>query len=262
MLLIVGHNEGKGKALSMALTKQRIYSAFVSYERLIHSFKNPTQKVKRRSIKRIDPTSMDYYLELYRLDTEEEPLPEEPLPSVSGFVLLLPDGGETQAETVMEQLTTHHPSTKILALCEHPAEYMPYMSSCQYTIFASIDSISQITVGLRSQISESGFDFACMRFGHLRLYADEVDAYLYGRRLYLTPKEYDVLRFLCFHVGMIFSAESIMAYCFPSTFARLPSNAVTHICRINQKAKKVAGKPLIRCKKGLGYYVPEEKAEP
>jgi DNA-binding response OmpR family regulator len=87
------------------------------------------------------------------------------------------------------------------------------------------------------------------------LYEDEKDAYLFGKKLYLTSSEYRILRFLSFHEGIPFNAESIMSYCFPSTFARKKSNAITHICHINAKTKKLTENTIISCKKNVGYYV-------
>lgn len=262
MLLIIGQNEGKGKALAMKLTKCRVYSAFLCYEKLINEFKNPSTLHKRRSLKRIDPTSMDYYLELYQQDAEKDTVPDEPIPQIPALVLLLPDGGETQAEAVISKLREKHPTTVVIALCNHPSAYMPYMSECDHTIFARETEAEPIISSVRERLTIRIGDPDRIILGHLRIYSDEKDAYLYGKRLYLTPKEYDVLRFLALHVGTFFSADSIMAYCFPSTFARLKSNAVTHICHINQKALRYGSQKIILSKKGVGYSVQPIKQEP
>ena len=253
MLLIIGGNAGRGKALSMELTKRSIYSAYLSYEEIIEELEHP-RKRSARSLKRMNATSWDYYMELYRQDTESEEPPQEPLVEIPASVLLLSDIGELKAETVLLTLNNRSPKVRVYTLCEDPSFYAPYMNGC-HTIFASVGDYDSIATELEAQFLAEGQDISAVRYGRLCLYSDERDAYLYGKRLYLTPCEYHILRFLTFHRGKPFNADSIMAYCFPSTFARKPTNAITHICRINQKARKVTGEKIILSKRALGYYV-------
>ncbi|MBO5110175.1 MAG: winged helix-turn-helix domain-containing protein [Clostridia bacterium] len=252
MILVIGSNPGSGKALSMALTKYAIYSAFLEGKEFVASARQPRPAPKKR-LRQMNATSIDYYIELYRQEQEEQEPYKEPLLAIPSAVLLLPDLGETLAETVLAIMQNDTIKPAVFALCDDPSAYHPYMNQCKHAIFAQIMDTESIAMDLERHLGTP--NLSVLRYGHLRLYADEQDAYLYGKRLYLTPSEYHVLRFLTFHQGHPFNADNIMAYCFASTFARKPANAITHICRINQKAKSIAKERLIACKKNIGYYV-------
>ena len=251
MLLIIGNNMGRGKQLSMELTKRSLYSAFLTPQEMIDIYKAEPKK-PTRSLNRMDSNSMDYYLELYRTEEEsEKPITDPPI-AFSRMLLLMPDLGETTAETVISIAKNRITDPLIFVLCEDPSAYFGYMNAC-HTIF-SIEDPDIIVQSIHNQIEKIGINPFKMRYGRLCLYEDEKDGYLYGKKLYLTPAEYKILRFLAFHEGAPFDAESIMAYCFPSTFMRKKCNAITHICHINSKTRKLTHETIIACKKNVGYY--------
>ena len=243
---------GRGKQLSMELTKRSLYSAFLTPQEMIEIYKAEPKK-PTRSLNRMDSISIDYYLELFRAEEEsEKPITDPPI-AFSRMLLLMPDLGETTAETVISIVKNRITDPLIFVLCEDPSAYFGYMKAC-HTIFSAED-LDEIVRSVHNQLEKNGINPFKMRYGHLCLYEDEKDGYLYGKKLYLTPAEYKILRFLTFHEGMRFDAESIMAYCFPSTFMRKKCNAVTHICHLNNKARKLTRETIIACKKNVGYSI-------
>lgn len=200
---------------------------------------------------------MDYYLELYRLEMEEKEPPSvrEAILRIPGAVLFLPTAGEHKPMTVMTFLERMGSTSITLALCEEPSDFSEYMKNVDRTVFAKESEEEKIATEFVRELNNRGMNFDVIRYGKLRFYQDEHQAYLYGRRLYLTPSEYKILRFLAFHQGEAFDVENIMRYCFPSTFLRKTSNAVTHICRINQKAREVSKIKLVLFRHGKGYFV-------
>ena len=183
MLLIIGNNMGRGKQLSMELTKRSLYSAFLTPQEMIDIYKAPPKK-PTRSLIGMDSNSMDYYFELYRSEEEiEKPITDPPI-AFSRMLLLMPDLGETSAETVISIAKSSITNPLIFVLCKDPSAYFGYMKAC-HTIF-SLEDPDMIAQSICNQLEKIAKNPSKLRYGHLCLYEDEKDGYFYGKKLYFA----------------------------------------------------------------------------
>ncbi|MHB0870437.1 MAG: response regulator transcription factor [Chloroflexota bacterium] len=79
-----------------------------------------------------------------------------------------------------------------------------------------------------------------------------------GRRIELTPKEYDLLEFLMRHPRQVFSKEAIYQHVWSSTFLG-ESNAIeVHVMRLRDKLEAGGEPRLLHTMRGVGYSLREE----
>uniref|UniRef100_UPI00308066FC winged helix-turn-helix domain-containing protein n=1 Tax=Jutongia sp. TaxID=2944204 RepID=UPI00308066FC len=78
--------------------------------------------------------------------------------------------------------------------------------------------------------------------------------YLYGEKIDLPPIEYDILVYLCRHLGRVVSAEELFEAVWGEKYLNSNNTVMAHIARIREKLHENARAPkFIKTVWGVGY---------
>lgn len=95
---------------------------------------------------------------------------------------------------------------------------------------------------------------AAIDLGRLRIDGGTPQIWLDGERIELTPKEFDLLRYLAMHVGLVVSRDELLAKVWGSTSAPASNTLTVHIRRLRAHLKDSESEPhWIRAFRGRGY---------
>ena len=94
-----------------------------------------------------------------------------------------------------------------------------------------------------------------IRFGHLYLDEDEKKAIFLGYDMKLTKSEYHILKAITVNSKKPINAEAIALN---SGLEISKENVTFHISNINQKAKAIGNRPIIKNMTKIGYFLNEE----
>ncbi|MDI6871078.1 MAG: response regulator transcription factor [Bacillota bacterium] len=98
-----------------------------------------------------------------------------------------------------------------------------------------------------------------LRHGPLLLDQERHEAFVEGRPVYLTPKEFALLAILMAHPGRVYSRETLLDRAWGYEFAGDTRTVDVHIRRLRQKVEKDPADPqLIETVHGLGYRLREK----
>lgn len=91
--------------------------------------------------------------------------------------------------------------------------------------------------------------------GGMRLDCDSRRAYIDGREISLTAKEFEVLEHLMKNPGKVYSREKLLQLVWGSDYPGDVRTVDVHIRRLREKIESVPGEPVyVRTKWGVGYY--------
>lgn len=79
------------------------------------------------------------------------------------------------------------------------------------------------------------------------------DVYREGKKLYLQPREFELLLYFCNHVGQPVTREMLLKEVWGLEFDPQTNIVDVHISRLRQKVDKDFRDPLIRTVRGVGY---------
>ncbi len=96
-----------------------------------------------------------------------------------------------------------------------------------------------------------GFNPKELRVGDLTIGVNFVKVGLSYMNLTVTERR--ILVLAAFLAGRDFDVDTVLASCFPNSGRGRSDKVSVHICNLNKKAKTAMGRPIIRCKRGVGY---------
>ena len=90
----------------------------------------------------------------------------------------------------------------------------------------------------------------------LQICRDTHKCLLYGEELSLTPREFDILWYLCAHRGKVVSSEELFEAVWGEKYLDSNNSVMSHIARLREKLHENGRKPrFIRTVWGVGYTV-------
>ena len=91
--------------------------------------------------------------------------------------------------------------------------------------------------------------------GGMRLDCDGRRAYIEGKEINLTAKEFEVLELLMKNPGKVYSRENLLKLVWGNDYPGDVRTVDVHIRRLREKIENVPGEPVyVRTKWGVGYY--------
>ena len=91
--------------------------------------------------------------------------------------------------------------------------------------------------------------------GDLKLYCDDRRAFVAGREMNLTAKEFDVLEFLVLNPNKVYSRESLLKLIWGNDYPGDVRTVDVHIRRLREKIEDNPSNPrYVHTKWGVGYY--------
>ncbi len=82
-----------------------------------------------------------------------------------------------------------------------------------------------------------------LQFEELSLYPQEHRVLVRGKEVYLSPKEFGLLKLLMNHPGRVWSRQELFEQLWEPNFAGIPKNVDVHIRRLRQKLELRPGQP-------------------
>ena len=100
------------------------------------------------------------------------------------------------------------------------------------------------------------------KIGDLVVYPQLYEAYFNGNLLELTPKEFELLLYLCRHKGRVLTRDQLLSAVWNYDFAGDTRIVDVHISHLREKIEQNTKKPTyIKTIRGLGYKLEEPKSE-
>ncbi|MET3697300.1 two-component system alkaline phosphatase synthesis response regulator PhoP [Bacillus oleivorans] len=100
------------------------------------------------------------------------------------------------------------------------------------------------------------------KIGELVVYPELYEAYFNGTLLELTPKEFELLLYLCRHKGRVLTRDQLLSAVWNYDFAGDTRIVDVHISHLREKIEQNTKKPTyIKTIRGLGYKLEEPKSE-
>ncbi|GAA0333297.1 two-component system response regulator PhoP [Bacillus carboniphilus] len=100
------------------------------------------------------------------------------------------------------------------------------------------------------------------QFKDLVVYPELYEAYFKEELLELTPKEFELLLYLCKHKGRVLTRDQLLSAVWNYDFAGDTRIVDVHISHLREKIEENTKKPLyIKTIRGLGYKLEEPKSE-
>ncbi|MNG28773.1 Transcriptional regulatory protein SrrA [compost metagenome] len=85
--------------------------------------------------------------------------------------------------------------------------------------------------------------------------ADQRSVLVYGEKVELTPKEFDILFLLASHPKKVFSAEHIFGQVWGEAYYESGNTVMVHISKLRDKLEQETGDKLIVTVWGVGYKI-------
>lgn len=113
----------------------------------------------------------------------------------------------------------------------------------------------------RTQLSNGEMDTKDqIVIGDLQIFPEHYEAYFRGKRLELTPKEFELLLYLAKHKGRVLTRDQLLSTVWNYDFAGDTRIVDVHISHLREKIEQDTKKPLyIKTIRGLGYKLEEPK---
>jgi DNA-binding response OmpR family regulator len=113
---------------------------------------------------------------------------------------------------------------------------------------------AQLRRATRFNSSASAGKAAVVEAGGLVIYPDEHAVFLYGNKIELTPKEFDILLLLARHPKKVFSSEKIFEHVWEETYYEGNNTVMVHIRSLRKKLGEDQNQyKLIKTAWGVGY---------
>ncbi|MCR2807951.1 response regulator transcription factor [Paenibacillus soyae] len=121
--------------------------------------------------------------------------------------------------------------------------------------FSPQELISRIqAIFRRLQSLPGGTDEVVFSIGRLQVHADQREVYLDGNQIELTPKEFELLLFLCKHKGKVLSRQQLLHGVWDYHFLGDTRIVDVHISHLRDKIEKNARTPeYIMTVRNVGY---------
>jgi two-component system, OmpR family, response regulator ResD len=109
--------------------------------------------------------------------------------------------------------------------------------------FSPREVVARVRSVLRRAGTENGHTAAPIRVADLEIDAAAREAHRDGRRLDLTPREFDLLHFLASHPGRAFGRLELLGELWDFAFDGDPSTVTVHIRRLREKIEEDPSRP-------------------
>jgi two-component system response regulator ResD len=109
--------------------------------------------------------------------------------------------------------------------------------------FSPREVVARVRSVLRRAGGSAARSPAPLRFGDLEIDPASREARRAGRRLDLTPKEFDLLQFLASHPGYVFSRRELLDELWDMAFGGDPSTVTVHVRRLREKIESDPSRP-------------------
>ncbi|MDX8363958.1 response regulator transcription factor [Cytobacillus sp. IB215665] len=110
--------------------------------------------------------------------------------------------------------------------------------------------------------SESVEDQDAIIIGNLKIIPEHYEAYFLGEKLELTPKEFELLLYLCKNKGRVLTRDQLLSAVWNYDFVGDTRIVDVHVSHLREKIEMNTRKPIyIKTIRGLGYKLEEPKLD-
>lgn len=149
---------------------------------------------------------------------------------------------------------------KVLGLELGADDYMTKPFSPREVV-ARVKAILRRSKMQEEQVSEED-DENSIRISELKIIPDSYEAYFEGKKLELTPKEFELLVYLVKNKGRVLTRDQLLSAVWNYDFAGDTRIVDVHISHLRDKIEKNTKKPeYIKTIRGLGYKLEEPKGD-